>query len=608
MKRLTSLLLALLILAPVAFAADPAPKPLLDLGGPSIEKRIAASPQASASRTDAGLSINIAAGKEGYPGITLTPEGGLWDLSAYGHLEAVITNPSDKPLSVNLRVDDDGDWKTEPWNAESLTLKPNATATLKLIFGYSYGFKPAHKLNAARVARVLIFTGKTDAPRTFVLTSLTAAGAAGEKPPVDPNSIRTVPPDGVLVGAGVSIDPAKQLTLPKGAAATTQPSGPLTLTFPPTGGDATLKPAVGRWNLRDWLDARITIRNAGQAPFTPRARLDSGGRTDTITAPEPLAPGATTELVVPFASAHIWDGSDKQSGSHFASSHAAAVTVGVDKGSAERVVEIQQVRCTLPPPEALPDWLGKRPPVEGDWAITFNDDFDGDAIDATHWSFYGENYWDKQTTHFSKDNTIIGGGVVRLRLERKPGFHNDDPKRFKSNYATGFLETRGKWTQKYGYFESRMKVPTAPGLWPAFWMMPDRGKDAPNAGDTGHGGMEFDIMEHLTRWGPMRYNIAMHWDGYGKDHKSIGTEGAYCRPDKDGFITAGLLWLPGKAVYYCNGHEVARWENERVSSVPEQMMFTLPAGGWDNDALDDAKLPGDFIIDYVRVWQRADLK
>jgi beta-glucanase (GH16 family) len=120
--------------------------------------------------------------------------------------------------------------------------------------------------------------------------------------------------------------------------------------------------------------------------------------------------------------------------------------------------------------------------------------------------------------------------------------------------------------------------------------------------------MEFDIMEHLTRWGVNRYNIAMHWDGYGKNHKSLGTDTVYCQGDKDGFITAGLLWLPGKAVYYCNGKEVARWENPRIASVPAEMMFTLPAGGWDNDWLDDAKLPDDFVIDYVRVWQRADLK
>jgi hypothetical protein len=36
-------------------------------------------------------------------------------------------------------------------------------------------------------------------------------------------------------------------------------------------------------------------------------------------------------------------------------------------------------------------------------------------------------------------------------------------------------------------------------------------------------------------------------------------------------------------------------------------MFTLPAGGWDNDWLDDEKLPDEFLVDYVRVWQRDDL-
>lgn len=42
-------------------------------------------------------------------------------------------------------------------------------------------------------------------------------------------------------------------------------------------------------------------------------------------------------------------------------------------------------------------------------------------------------------------------------------------------------------------------------------------------------------------------------------------------------------------------------------SVPAQIIFTLPCGGWDNNAVDDAQLPADFVVDYVRVWQRKDL-
>ena len=153
-------------------------------------------------------------------------------------------------------------------------------------------------------------------------------------------------------------------------------------------------------------------------------------------------------------------------------------------------------------------------------------------------------------------------------------------------------------------------MPTAPGLWPAFWMMPDRGAAVEpqwKRQDTGSGGMELDILEYLTRWGPCRFNIAHHWDGYGKDHKSNGSDRIYAQPDKDGFITAGVLWTPGVTAYYYNGQEVLRWEDPRVSTVPAIMMFTLPMGGWDNSPLDDARLPDDFVIDYVRVWQRKDL-
>jgi beta-glucanase (GH16 family) len=99
----------------------------------------------------------------------------------------------------------------------------------------------------------------------------------------------------------------------------------------------------------------------------------------------------------------------------------------------------------------------------------------------------------------------------------------------------------------------------------------------------------------------------MHWDGYGDEHKSMGSSGIYVQPDEDGFFTSGLLWLPGQLVWYANGREVARWEDPRVCSVQMDIMFTMPMGGWDNSPLDETQLPDDFVIDYVRVWQRRDL-
>ncbi len=250
---------------------------------------------------------------------------------------------------------------------------------------------------------------------------------------------------------------------------------------------------------------------------------------------------------------------------------------------------------------------------------TFDEEFDRPTIDGKKWNIYGPNYWDR-ASHWSKDNLILENGLAKFHFEKKRGFHNDnsdpnvDPQNLtgkkESDYACGYLDSYGKWVQRYGYFEARLKLPRVPGLWPTFWMMPDRGAAAgPQGvrGDTGNGAMELDIMEHLTRWGPYRYNIALHFDGYGAEHKSVGSTCNYVQADKDGFITPGLLWTPGLTVFYCNGKELWRWEGPRVSHVASHFIFEVTTGGWDNNAVDDQQLPADYVVDYVRVWQRKDL-
>ena len=557
-----------------------------------------------------GLTVTIQPGEEGYPGVTLTPPGKVWDLSAFGHVEALVKNLGAKPVSVCLRIDDNGDWQANPWNAENVYLKAGETGTVKVIFGHLFGYKPGYPLKPSSVTKMLLFAGKSkDAPQSFFIQSLIAAGPAGEKPPVDPHSVRIVPPAGVLLSAKAGVEMRSEIRDLTAAWSGPKTNGTLRLALPPgkTEGRATLKPPLGRWNLRAGTEVRASLRNDGKLPLTATVSLESnGGPTDALTAS--LAPGVSEAVVVPFMRPSLWDGNQKKSGTHFTSDTASVVVITLKRGEGEGegAVVIESL-VTAAPPVAIPDWLGKRPPVEGNWKMTFKDEFDGAQIDTNKWSFYGENYWDK-VTHFTRDTTYVKDGHAHLRLEKKRGHHNDDPKRPESDYATGFLETYGKWTQRYGYFEARMKLPTAPGLWPAFWMMPDRGSGGPQwqRSDTKNGGMEFDIMEHLTRWGVNRFNIAMHWDGYGKEHKSIGSSSVYYTPDKDGYVTSGLLWEPGLLVFYCQGQEIGRWANERVASVPEDLMFTLPAGGWDNDWLDHAKLPDEFLIDYVRVWQRAE--
>jgi beta-glucanase (GH16 family) len=618
MKRLciivaAAVLLPLIHLAAPANAADATPgatQAILDLKT-DVENHLAPSSGQvtfvkSQDPAAPGIEVTIQPGKEQYPGINLKPAGTAWDLSAFGHVTGAFVNTGKQPISLSLRVDNAGNWQDGPWNTESVYLKPGQSGDVTVIFGFAYGHHPNYALKSSAVVNMLMFASKSDAAQSFRIVSIVAGGPAGEKPPVDPNSIRIQPPGGLILGGDTPIDAAKQIEA-HGAHASMLGHG-LSVDFPPAAGEesAQFKPPVGRWDLRDDLEVRVKVHNAGQTPVTPRARVESnGGPSDWASSTAPLAPGEDAEIAIPFVSASIWDGANG-TGNRVTNDAVSGITVSAEKADTDRVLQVESIRADMPAGPNLPDWLGKRPPIEGDWVKTFDDEFNAPKIDASKWNIYGENYWDKES-HFSKADVIVGGGLVKLRFEKKLGHQNDDPKRQETNYAVGYLDTFGKWTQRYGYFEARMKLPTAPGLWPAFWMMPDRGAGAANRQDTGNNGMEFDIMEHLDRWGPNRYNIAMHWDGYGKDHKSTGSDKIYVQPDKDGYITCGLLWTPGSAVYYCTGKPVLRWDNPRVGSVPEIMMFTMPMGGWDNNALDDARLPDDFSVDYVRVWQRKDL-
>ena len=609
-----------------------APKQLLGPSSTDVARQIAPShPDLVTIAPDkTGLTITVKPGKPGTPGISLKPLTPLFDLSAYGHVETKVTNLSEKPITVAMRVDSHGES-----NTSSVYLVPGESKPLTVFFGYN-GTGPGDKLDADAVNQILVFTnGSKDMARKFHIEDIQAAGTAGEIVRQDPKTVRLKPQGGVLLGAGTTIDPATQIIAKGGAKAVLAADGKsLQVDFSGEAKDeyVSLTSGVGMWNLNEYSAIKVKIKNSGQTPFIPKLRADSRkGSGDTITAPAAIQPNAEAEVVIPFQAVipfkgivdkeqerlellKSWD-TEPGTGTQFMSHMATGVTILSGKSVGSKSFRITSI-AAFNPPVALPVWLGQKPPVEGDWTKTFEDNFDGNSLNLARWNYYIQGSFLDRRTHFSKDNFIVKDGTLTLRLTKKHGFHNDEPSSgIETDYATGYADTWGKWTQRYGYFEARMKLPVAKCMWPAFWLMPDRGVNAP-ANEWGktearvstkEGGMEFDIMEALSIYGAQRYNIAMHWDGYVKYHKQIGSGNIYVEADKDGYITCGLLWTPGSAVFYGNGKELFRWESPRISSVQSYIIFDLVTGGWEKEPIDDAQLPADFAIDYIRVWQRKDL-
>jgi beta-glucanase (GH16 family) len=622
------------LLAQNAGAAAGGAKLLFDPGAPGAIKQLSLNNNSEGDVTYTtdknGVEFTVKPNsKSSFPGVKITPPT-PWDASGFGHVEIKVTNEGIKNFRANLNVYNAGG--PNRTNANIITVKPGQTVTLRTIFNYSYD-TGSYQLNTAAIESALVFLGRSDVEQKIRFTGLMADGPKGEKPvvfnaPIDPAKQAYFPREGYLLGGPVTIDAAKQVTALRGAKASVSGDGKtLHVAFHGSDQAVSLKPAIGKWNLNRYLEVHVKLKNTGTTPISPNAYLDSGGKVgdETFQPAAPIAAGTEGEIVLPFIARvpqklvqdpdqvkfeikKEWLGGE--GGTKYKSNSTLAFTL-LGGNDAAQSFDVTSILCTLPI-FTRPAWFGKRPPVEGEWVQTFNDDFNGNVIDDHKWNIYTDGEWHLGAKdHYSKDGIIVKDGKLNLRLSAKSGHHDDNPEYMVNDYQTGYADTFGKWTQRYGYFEARMKLPTAPNMFLAWWLMPDygqaSGRTIHSRSDTKVDGMEFDIMETLSIWGPYRHDFGMHWDGYQTHHKSIGDFQYYLQPDKDGFVTVGLLWLPGMVAVYDNGVEVSRWESPRIGSAQEYMILDLISGGWEAEPMDEKQLPADFTLDYIRVWQRKDL-
>lgn len=111
------------------------------------------------------------------------------------------------------------------------------------------------------------------------------------------------------------------------------------------------------------------------------------------------------------------------------------------------------------------------PPMPGNWTLTFQDEFDGSRLDGTKWRLGQHWAGIGGSGGVAPENVAVSGGALRLKSEQRPVSYGG------ANFscATGEVSSFFQFRQQYGYFEARIKYPAVTGLWPAFWLMPDRG-------------------------------------------------------------------------------------------------------------------------------------
>ena len=222
------------------------------------------------------------------------------------------------------------------------------------------------------------------------------------------------------------------------------------------------------------------------------------------------------------------------------------------------------------------------------WTLAWSDEFEGAQIDSSKWEVMGD--WKRRDGFWVKEDAYLDGKGHLMIRTKKDG----------DRYTSGAVRTKGKFEHTFGYWVCRCKFPTQQGHWPAFWLMTG---GVSNVGDEGRDGTEIDIMEKPWREDKITQNL--HWDGYGKAHKSAGTGQILIPGVSRGFHTFGLHWTPDEYIFYVDDKETWRTRAGGVSQVPEFIKLTEEIGKWGGD-ITQANLPDTFVVDYVRVYDEVE--
>lgn len=241
----------------------------------------------------------------------------------------------------------------------------------------------------------------------------------------------------------------------------------------------------------------------------------------------------------------------------------------------------------------------------GDWKLTWQDEFDGPSLDLSKWSYVtGGNGFGNQELEYYTDrpqNLSVEDGVLVIQALKED---YRDAKGVQRGFTSARIQTRGKFAQRYGKFEARIKVPFGQGMWPAFWMMGDGNARWPSNG-------EIDIMENIGRE-PSTVHGTLHGPGY-SGAQGIGAP--FSLPGDERFAADFHLfaveWEPDAVRWYADGkqyHSVTpaslpprtKW----VYDKPFYLLLNLAVGGsWPGNPDQTSEFPQKMLVDYVRVYQ-----
>ncbi|RQX09995.1 glycoside hydrolase family 16 protein [Micromonospora arida] len=237
--------------------------------------------------------------------------------------------------------------------------------------------------------------------------------------------------------------------------------------------------------------------------------------------------------------------------------------------------------------------------------ISWQDEFNspaGTPVDQNKWRFdTGGGGWGNNERQYytnSTSNAVHDGQGNLVITARRDNPANYQCHYGRCEYTSARLLTAATFTQTYGRFEARIKIPRGQGIWPAFWML-GTGGGWPDAG-------EIDVMENIGREPNTVYGT-VHGPGYSGGGGITGSR-TLDAPLADTFHTYRVDWEPNVITWYVDGVQYHRVDPARLGGSrwvfdhPFFMILNVAVGGnWPGYPDGSTQFPQQMLVDYVRV-------
>ena len=182
----------------------------------------------------------------------------------------------------------------------------------------------------------------------------------------------------------------------------------------------------------------------------------------------------------------------------------------------------------------------------------------------------------------------VDNGILRIEARRTNN-------KWQSGLLAAVDPVGNGFSQKFGYFEMRAKLPKGEGVWPAFWLMGVRGLQ-----DQTITNIEIDVLEQYGAR-PNTLVTSQHFWGPGDQHRSETRQ--FIVPGMtDGYHRYGVMIDESWMIFYYDGVELRRVPTPPEAKVPVYPMVDLAlGGGW---PIANTPNPSYLYVDYIRVYAR----